>query len=397
MKFYLLHIILLLFSICNLNAQKVEHLELSLRDTVLPNYLRYPMAVDFVLNTTMQLPVFMGVPTGNVPFKVKQYPLKHLFSKGSAEHLNILVTGQSNNYKIVVDFNFDKDFSNEQVLSKKMLDSGFVIRAPGNSTNQQRTVRIYPFDLINKLGPAEEQKWQMTISSWPAHKYAVIKSGLAKKALFFTKISQYDMWQKESTIIFDETYDAKENNQYFTTTDSIYFSRNVFRMDSIAADGASAYFEKSNRIGKCGTALGDSLCLDFLTTENGELSLTDNKERKLVVFHFWGSWCAPCLQEMPTLEKTIVKHSYRATFINVAYETTNNLQKVKALLKKYPALGNNILEVAGKTPVTNRFGIAEFPTYIIVSPDGFLIKRISANESQHLLTAFLGEYENLNY
>ena len=41
--------------------------------------------------------------------------------------------------------------------------------------------------------------------------------------------------------------------------------------------------------------------LVFLDDQNQELSLDDYRV-KLVILNFWATWCAPCREEMPSLD-----------------------------------------------------------------------------------------------
>ena len=42
--------------------------------------------------------------------------------------------------------------------------------------------------------------------------------------------------------------------------------------------------------------------LTFLDKENNELNLKDYKG-SLILLNFWATWCAPCKEEMPSLDK----------------------------------------------------------------------------------------------
>ena len=41
--------------------------------------------------------------------------------------------------------------------------------------------------------------------------------------------------------------------------------------------------------------------LTFLDSKNNEMTL-DSFKGKLVVMNFWATWCAPCKEEMPSLD-----------------------------------------------------------------------------------------------
>ena len=42
--------------------------------------------------------------------------------------------------------------------------------------------------------------------------------------------------------------------------------------------------------------------LTFLDDKNNQLNLSDYKG-KLILLNFWATWCAPCKEEMPSLDK----------------------------------------------------------------------------------------------
>ena len=42
--------------------------------------------------------------------------------------------------------------------------------------------------------------------------------------------------------------------------------------------------------------------LTFLDNKNNQLNLSDYKG-KLILLNFWATWCAPCKEEMPSLDK----------------------------------------------------------------------------------------------
>ncbi len=379
------------------NAYKVAEMsliKLKFRDTILTNYMNYHMALDFVFNTKKPYSSFTGVDPKHQPYVIKEYPMRMLFENaGDTSSLNILLWGQKSNYSLIVDANWDKDFSNDKVFSKSMVDSGFTIYDRASPTSEQRTVRVYPFDETHKKGSAEEQKWQMTISSWPLHKYVVLESGLAKQNLLFTKVSPYSKWEKKSTIAFNESYEYKENNHFYTATDSIYFSKNVFVIDSVFNNGDSIFLSKTERMGACGNQIGDSVCYfsETFTREKIQLQLPRSDE-KLTILHFWGSWCPPCIAELPGLQKLISSYSNYGEVVNVAYETAQTDLSLNKLLIKFP-LKNNVIERSGSSPLTNRFGISEFPSYVIISPEGFYIKKIAGAEGLAALSGLLEEYK----
>ena len=51
------------------------------------------------------------------------------------------------------------------------------------------------------------------------------------------------------------------------------------------------------------TKVGDSAPVFRMKTENGKTLTEKDFGGKLLVLNFWASWCAPCVQEVPSLDQ----------------------------------------------------------------------------------------------
>ena len=379
-----------------MNAQSTQFESLKLKDTVLQDYLRYPFSINFVFNNPSKISWFKGLEYyNNKEFVVKSHRLNSLFENyPDSNKIYFLVLGNKDKYQIKIDTDFDLDFSNNTALTKKEIDEGIILKASHKNVAYQRRIRIYPFDTLHKMGSAEEQKWQMTISAWPVHKFTILTEGLSSKMLFLTNLSLFDTWNKKSSILYTKDYDVINNNRYFTFEDSIYFAKNVYILDSITKDGSNAFFKRDPRNGNCGNDIGDSLCIeDPIKTITGKpIDLKSWKEQKPVVFHFWGSWCGPCLTELPALEKLVTKFSDKCSFINVAYELSEKNDKVLSLLKLYPGLSNNIIENSKMSILTNRLNISNFPSYVIVGENGIIVSKVESSYPLKELESILASF-----
>ena len=114
--------------------------------------------------------------------------------------------------------------------------------------------------------------------------------------------------------------------------------------------------------------------LTFLDAKNNELDLKDYKG-KLILLNFWATWCAPCKEEMPSLD-LLQSHQDLVNLkifpINVGQD---NLPKSKKFFKD---LKIKNLDVYFDSPVTlaKKFGLRGIPTSIIINKDGFEFARI---------------------
>mgnify|MGYP001215738518 CR=1 FL=1 len=114
--------------------------------------------------------------------------------------------------------------------------------------------------------------------------------------------------------------------------------------------------------------------LTFLNTQNSQVDLNDFKGN-LILLNFWATWCAPCKEEMPSLDllKEQKKLDKLIIFpINVGQDNLENSSKFFEDLK----IKN--LKIYFDTPITlaKKFGLRGIPTSILFNKDGLEFARI---------------------
>ena len=114
--------------------------------------------------------------------------------------------------------------------------------------------------------------------------------------------------------------------------------------------------------------------ITFLDIKNKELNLNDYKGN-LVLLNFWATWCAPCKDEMPSLDKLQAKEGIFVYPINMEEKNLNNVDKFyKDLniknLNTYFDEGLKLVKV---------FVLRGVPTTIILNKNKEMIARISGS------------------
>jgi|TARA_B100000900_G_C20500768_1_gene683620 thiol-disulfide isomerase/thioredoxin len=114
--------------------------------------------------------------------------------------------------------------------------------------------------------------------------------------------------------------------------------------------------------------------ITFINEENKQINLKDY-QGKLIILNFWATWCAPCKEEMPSLDslkKNKNLNNLEIFPINVGQE---NIQKT---LKFFKDLKIKNLDLYFDPPVTlaKKFKLRGIPTTIIFNKKGEELARI---------------------
>ena len=114
--------------------------------------------------------------------------------------------------------------------------------------------------------------------------------------------------------------------------------------------------------------------LTFLDDKNNQLNLSDFKG-KLVLLNFWATWCAPCKEEMPSLDLLQEMKNLNNLKIFPINVGQDNLDKS---LNFFEDLKIKNLKPYFDSPVTlaKKFQLRGIPTSIIINKNGEEFGRI---------------------
>ena len=113
-----------------------------------------------------------------------------------------------------------------------------------------------------------------------------------------------------------------------------------------------------------------------LTLLDGSTVDSASLNGQAVALNFWASWCAPCEQEMPELEKlntALAAKGTPATIIGVGVKRDNNdnaLAMVDRLGITYPVGRDTAGDNDTLGPITQAFGVDTYPATVFIRPDG---------------------------
>ena len=98
-------------------------------------------------------------------------------------------------------------------------------------------------------------------------------------------------------------------------------------------------------------------------------------EGKLILMNFWASWCEPCKEEMPSLDKLSVDENFKNLEIlpiNIGQEKINKIKEfyIKTNIENLDIFYDTEVRLAKK------FLLRGLPTTLIISKDGKEIARV---------------------
>jgi peroxiredoxin len=106
---------------------------------------------------------------------------------------------------------------------------------------------------------------------------------------------------------------------------------------------------------------------DFSVSDlHGNLYKLSDLKGKIVVLNFWFMACVPCIEEMPELNKLTEKYSNNTDIVFLAI-TYDSEEKVKSFLSNHDF---NYPVAVGQKTLTEQYGIAMYPTNIILDKNG---------------------------
>jgi len=105
---------------------------------------------------------------------------------------------------------------------------------------------------------------------------------------------------------------------------------------------------------------------------NGQQISSADLKGSVVVLDFWGTWCEPCIAEIPTFNKLQEKYGSRGLRVIGIAVQSGWAQDIKPYVERYK-IKYQIL--VGNDDVVERYGVFAFPTVYLIDKDVRVYKR----------------------
>ncbi len=117
------------------------------------------------------------------------------------------------------------------------------------------------------------------------------------------------------------------------------------------------------------------LAADFtLTNMQGEQVSLSQYRGKVVILNFWATWCPPCREEMPSMERLHRNYKDKGLVMLAINVDENGKQAVGQFLRKTPYSFPILLD--SDNIAQNAYGVFRFPESFIIDRNGMVVKKI---------------------
>ncbi|PQJ74694.1 TlpA family protein disulfide reductase [Polaribacter gangjinensis] len=137
----------------------------------------------------------------------------------------------------------------------------------------------------------------------------------------------FSLYIKPSTQNFDDKNPTINQNYKYEIKDSIKLGNKIFVLEEISNDLNNLkikeikgkYFVYGNKVGQ----KLKNFELETLTLKKEKLADV-LKKKKYTIIDFWGTWCKPCREQIPTLKEFYDKNKDQINIISIAYDKNLN-------------------------------------------------------------------------
>lgn len=129
---------------------------------------------------------------------------------------------------------------------------------------------------------------------------------------------------------------------------------------------------------------------DYENHKGGKTKLEDLRG-KYVYIDVWATWCGPCIAEIPHLKKVEEKyHGKNIEFVSISVDTEKDYEKWKKMVVSKELGGIQLFADKNWTSdFIKAYGINAIPRFILIGPDGKVIKADAPRPSSSLLVELL--------
>ncbi len=229
-------------------------------------------------------------------------------------------------------------------------------------------------DSLNNLmknGAKQEDVYKIYSEKMPA----LVKEQNEK---FFAYIAQHANEEATATLVtdFEDPADMEKAKNMLSETIRNGRMKDLYEPVFEQVKKQKEMEERSAKLQAAGVEAPDFTLKDI---EGNDFTLSSLRG-KYVILDFWGSWCGWCIKGMPQMKEYYKKYAGKFEIVGVDCNDTD--QKWKDAVKKHELPWKHVYNPRANSEeeqaksVLGKYGITGFPTKIIISPEGKIVKTI---------------------
>ncbi|MCH7993781.1 MAG: TlpA family protein disulfide reductase [Planctomycetes bacterium] len=110
------------------------------------------------------------------------------------------------------------------------------------------------------------------------------------------------------------------------------------------------------------------------SVEGDDVRLEDHRG-KVVLVDFWATWCAPCIAEMPNIERIYNEHRNNGTFEVVGVSLDTDERQVKRFVKGKAPWPQIVGGPAENNPIAMKYFVAGIPATFLIDYEGKVVAK----------------------
>ena len=139
----------------------------------------------------------------------------------------------------------------------------------------------------------------------------------------------------------------------------------------IKAQPTGAYVESARKMAENPRRARENYAPDFsFTSSQGEYISLEDLRGKVVVLDFWGTWCRPCVDSVPSLRSMQKKYAKEPSFVLLGISSDSDEETWKEFTEKNKMVWPQYRDRDRR--IHRAFGVRAFPTYIVIDHEGIV-------------------------
>ncbi|MDH5678842.1 MAG: TlpA family protein disulfide reductase [Nitrospinota bacterium] len=110
---------------------------------------------------------------------------------------------------------------------------------------------------------------------------------------------------------------------------------------------------------------------------------------KVALLNFWATWCVPCVQEIPHLDRMFGKYQEQG-FVIIGVNYQQDEPRIIRFMEKRPVSYPMAMDPDGA--LSKHFGVRALPVSILIDREGVIVEKLVGTLTVKVLEAWLDRY-----